>query len=210
MDQQRSGGDGPESAGGAEAFMPIQAFLSLYLVLLAFFIVLASFSQPETGRVVKAIASVRASFPSDLPFGSATGEATNLFVEANRGLPERVGRLVEADLPIAPPRRDPSTGEIATEMPVSSLFAEAALSRPGEAFLHRVSSFLAAPPEGTVLVVTVLVPDGDALSVERATRIARRLIEGGAPGPTVTVGLERGSGSSVRFLFGLKPAGGTG
>ena len=57
MGQPRSGVDGPETTGGAEAFLPVQAFLSLYLVLLAFFIVLASVSQPEAGRAVKAIAS---------------------------------------------------------------------------------------------------------------------------------------------------------
>src|SRR5262245_49493139 len=102
MDQQRSELDGPVATGAAEAFLPVQAFLNLYLVLLAFFIVLASVSQPETGRVVRAIASVRASFPSDLPLGSPTGETTSLFVEAERALPGRVGRLVEVDLPIAP------------------------------------------------------------------------------------------------------------
>jgi hypothetical protein len=207
MDQSRSVVDGPEAAGGAEAFLPVQAFLSLFLVLLAFFIVLASVSQPEAGRVVKAITSVRASFPSDLPLGSSTGETTSLFVEADRSLPERVGRLVEADLPVAPVRRDPSTGQIAAEAPLAALFEDARLSVPGQAFIRRVASFLAAPPEGTLLVVTALVPNGDSLSAERATRIARSLVEEGAPAPTVTVGLERNPAGSVRFLFGLRPAG---
>jgi len=206
MGQPRSGVDGPETTGGAEAFLPVQAFLSLYLVLLAFFIVLASVSQPEAGRAVQAIASVRASFPSDLPLGSPTGEATNLFVEAERALPDRVGRLVEADLPIQPPRRDPSTGEIATEAPVETLFEGAAVSRAGQAFLRRVATFLAAPPEGTRLVVNALVPDGDTLSAERAARVARTLIDQGAPADVVTVGIERNPGKSARFFFGVKPA----
>ncbi len=206
MGQPRSGVDGPETTGGAEAFLPVQAFLSLYLVLLAFFIVLASVSQPEAGRAVKAIASVRASFPSDLPLGSPTGEATNLFVEAERALPDRVGRLVEADLPIQPPRRDPSTGEIATEAPVETLFEGAAVSRAGQAFLRRVATFLAAPPEETRLVVTALVPDGDTLSAERAARVARTLIDQGAPADVVTVGIERNPAKAARFFFGVKPA----
>lgn len=206
MGQPRSGVDGPETTGGAEAFLPVQAFLSLYLVLLAFFIVLASVSQPEAGRAVKAIASVRASFPSDLPLGSPSGEATNLFVEAERALPDRVGRLVEADLPVQPPRRDPSTGQIAAETPIEALFEGASLSRAGQAFLRRTATFLAAPPEGTRLVVTALVPDGDTLSAERATRIAHALIDAGAPAEAITVGLERAQARAARFFFGVQPA----
>ena len=104
MGQPRSGVDGPETTGGAEAFLPVQAFLSLYLVLLAFFIVLASVSQPEASRAVKAIASVRASFPSDLPLGSPTGETTSLFVEAERAFPDRVLQGQGMASCAAPPR----------------------------------------------------------------------------------------------------------
>lgn len=207
MDQPRSGVDGPGSGGGAEAFLPVQAFLSLWLVLLAFFIVLASVSQPEAGRAVKAIASVRASFPSDLPLGSSTGEATNLFVEAERTLPERVGRLVDADLPVAPPRRDPSTGQITTEMPLDILFDGAGLSRPGAALLHRMAGFLAAPAEGTLLAVTALVAEGDDASAARAARIARTLIDEGAPPAAITVGTERATLKAARFVFAVRPAG---
>lgn len=206
MGQPRAEVDGPESVGGAEAFLPVQAFLSLYLVLLAFFIVLASVSQPEASRAVKAIASIRASFPSDLPLGSPTGEITSLFVEAERAFPDRVGRLVEADLPVAPPRRDPSTGQIAAETPVEAMFEGASLSRPGQAFLGRTARFLASPPEGTRLAVIAMVPDGDTLSAERAVRIARALIDGAAPADTVTVGVERNPARAVRFFFALKPA----
>lgn len=205
MGQPRSGGDGPETTGGTEAFLPVQALLSLFLVLLAFFIVLASVSQPEAGRAVRAIASVRASFPSDLPLGSPTGEATSLFVEAERSLPDRVGRLVEADLPVAPLRKDPSTGQIAAEAPVETLFDGTGLARPGHAFLRRMAAFLAIPPEGTRLVVTALVPDGDSQSAERAAQIARILIADGAPAATITVGVERNPARTVRFFFGLKP-----
>jgi len=205
--EQRLGVDGPAATGGAEAFLPVQAFLSLFLVLLAFFIMLATASQPEASRAVKAIASVRATFPSDLPLGSPTNETTSLFVDADRALPGRVGRLVEADLPIAPPRRDPSTGQIAAEMPLDVLFGQDGLTAPGRAFLHRVAAFLAVPPEGARLVVTALVPDSDGLAVERATRIARSLLEDGAPPPSVTVGVERRTGP-VRLLFGLAAPGG--
>ena len=206
MDQPRSGVDGPGPGGGAEAFLPVQAFLSLWLVLLAFFIVLASVSQPEAGRAVKAIASVRASFPSDLPLGSPTGEATNLFVEAERTLPERVGRLVAADLPVAAPRRDPSTGQISTEMPLDTLFSGAGFSRPGEALLRRMAAFLAAPPEGMRVVVTALVAGTDGAATDRAARIARALIEYGAPGAVVTAGTERTASQAARFAFGLRSA----
>lgn len=205
MDQPRSGGDGPE-AGGAEAFLPVQAFLSLYLVLLAFFIVLASVSQQDTGRVVKAIASVRATFPSDLPLGSASGQGTSLFVEVERGLPDRVGRLVEADLPLTAPSKDAATGQVATEVKADVFFEGAGLTRPGEGLLRRIASFLAAPPDGARLVVTALVPDGDSQSADRAARIARTLIEDGAPADTITIGTDRTAGGSVRFFFAVRSA----
>lgn len=203
MGQPRSGVDGPETTGGAEAFLPVQAFLSLYLVLLAFFIVLASVSQPEAARAVKAIASVRASFPSDLPLGSPSGLETSLFVEADRALPDRVGRLVEADLAVAPPARDPSTGQIAIEVPAEAFFDGTGLARAGHGFLRRTAAFLASPPEGTRLVVTALVPDGDAASAERAARIARTLVDEGAPEAAVTVGIERNAARIVRFYFAV-------
>ena len=187
--------------------MPVQAFLSLWLVLLAFFIVLASVSQPEAGRAVKAIASIRASFPSDLPLGSPTDEATNLFVEAERTLPERVGRLGETDLPVAPLRRDPSTGQITTDMALDVLFDGTGVSRQGDALLRRMAALLAVPPEGTLLVVTALVADGDAASVDRAARIARALIDHGAPAAAITVGTERATTKAARFVFGLRPVG---
>ena len=209
MGQPRAEVDGPESVGGAEAFLPVQAFLSLWLVLLAFFIVLASVSQPEAGRAVQAIASVRASFPSDVPLGSPTGEATSLFVEAERTLPERVGRLVEANLPVAAPRRDPSTGQISTEMPLDILFSGTGFSRPGEALLRRMAAFLAAPPENTRVVVTALVAGTDGIAIDRAARIARALIEYGAPGAVVTAGTERATSQAARFAFGLRPAAGS-
>lgn len=206
MGQPRSGVDGPVTKGGAEAFLPVQAFLSLYLVLLAFFIVLASVSQPEASRAVKAIASVRASFPSDLPLGSATGEATSLFVEVDRALPDRVGRLIEADLPVTPPRRDPSTGQIVAQAPVETMFEGAALSRAGQAFLRRTATFLASPPEGAQLAITALVPAGDTISAERAARIARSLLDAGAPADAITVGVERNADRAARFFFALRPA----
>ena len=203
---QRLGVDGPAATGGAEAFLPVQAFLSLFLVLLAFFIVLATASQPEASRAMKALASVRSSFPSDLPLGSPTGETTSLFVEVDRSLPGRVGRLVEADLPMAPPQRDPATGQIAAEVPLDRLFEQGGFSPPGRSFLRRVAGFLAAPPEGTRLTVTALVPDGDGLAAERAARIARGLLEDGAPPASVNVGIERRTGP-VRLLFALRSAG---
>jgi hypothetical protein len=186
--------------------LPVQAFLSLFLVLLAFFIVLAVVSQPEPARVVKAIASVRASFPSDLPLGSPTGEATNLFVETERQLPERIGRLVEADLPVGPPRRDAATGRIAVELPLEALFEGTALSRAGQAVLGRIAGFLASPPEATRLRVTGLVPDEGGASAARASRVARTLIDAGAPPAAVVVGVDRAGDRMVRLFFRLEQA----
>jgi len=223
MDQRPANGDGPGSTQGgavaAEAFLPVQAFLSLFLVLLAFFIVLTSMSQPEASRAVKAIASVRATFPSDLVMGSVTGEETNLFVAVDRTLDGQVGRLLEADVPVAPPRRDPSSGAIGTEIPVGVLFEGAGLTRAGEAFVAKTATLVANPPEGYRLGVTALVPDdGEGLGARRAIRMARALIEAGAGEAAVTAGVmpaegragqdASGDGPSARFLFLLRPAAG--
>lgn len=232
MDQRPANGGGPGSdpvaaqgaAVAAEAFLPVQAFLSLFLVLLAFFIVLTSMSQPEAGRAVKAIASVRATFPSDLVMGSVTGEETNLFVAADRTLDGQVGRLLDADVPVAPPRRDPSSGAVGTEIPVDALFEGAGLTRVGEAFVAKAAALVANPPEGYALSVTALVPDGDdALATRRAIRLARALIEAGTAEAAVTAGVmpsdaktgqsrqgqgKPGDGKSARFLFLLRPVAG--
>jgi len=218
MDQRPANGDGPgatrRSAAATEAFLPVQAFLSLFLVLLAFFIVLTSMSQPEASRAVKAIASVRATFPSDLVMGSVTGEETNLFVAVDRTLDGRIGRLLEADVPIAPPRRDASSGAIGTEIPLELLFEGAGLTRVGEAFVARTAALVATPPDGYALEVTALVPDDDApLALRRAARLARALIEAGTAEAAVTSGIVPVGGNaeqarSARFIFLPRPVAG--
>jgi hypothetical protein len=206
MDQGRSEVDG-SATSGAEAFLPVQVFLSLYLVLLAFFIVLATVSRPETSRAVQAIASVRTSFPSDVPLGSVTGEATSLFVETERGLLDRVGRLVEADLPIAPIRRDPSAGQIVADIPLEMLFEGPAVAQAGRTLLGRAAALLASPPDGIAYGLTVTLPPDDA-AIVRAGRLARALLEAGAPPAAVRAGVEPAL-TAVRFAFAVRPAGAT-
>lgn len=218
MDQRPANGNGSgatrRSAGASEAFLPVQAFLSLFLVLLAFFIVLTSMSQPEASRAVKALSSVRATFPSDLVMGSVTGEETNLFVAVDRSFDGRIGRLLEADVPIAPPRRDASSGAIGTEIPLDLLFEGAGLTRVGEAFVAKTAALVAAPPEGYAIEVTALVPDADqSLALRRAVRLARALIEAGTAEAAVTAGIMPSVGKadqarSARFVFLPRPVAG--
>ena len=103
--------------------------------------------------------------------------------------------------------------ERAGEKHVDMPFGQAVLRHP-EAFVGTLTEKMLMYSLGRSFdyrdMPTVRAIVHDAARLPEVVARAFAIASAPTPGPTVIVGLERNSGASVRFLFGLKPAGGAG
>jgi hypothetical protein len=206
---------GEHDRAAADAYLPVQAFLSLYLVLIAFFILLTAMSSFTPNKAREALASVRAAFPSALAFGVPQDHTTTQFVEAERSYAEQVGRLLVAAFPEAALDRPARGTQIEATVPVASLFkaGSSELTPAADKVLKPLAQLLSAGSEAGVLSVECLLPGPAAmavpverLSLARASAMARRLIGFGAPPAAIAAGLDGGDGERARLLFYVRPA----
>src|SRR5438552_1641618 len=124
---QRSGPNRPivendADLAAADAYLPVQAFLCLYLVLIAFFVLLTAMSSFQPARTADALQSLKASFPSALSFGVPQDHTTTLFVEAQRSYADQIGRLLAANLPNATIDHPARGNQIEASVPLAALF----------------------------------------------------------------------------------------
>jgi hypothetical protein len=217
---QRSGLTRPHAndesdTAGADAYLPVQAFLGLYLVLIAFFIMLTAMSTFQPARTADALASLKSVFPSALSFGVPEEHQTSLFVEARRSYADRVGRLLAASLPEALVDRPGRGDQIEARVALASLFKASSADPVAAAdkALAGLALVLAQPGEAGVFSVECLLPapgargsEAERLALARASSLARRLIQLGAPPASVAVGLDAKPGEQVRLLFYVRPA----
>ncbi|MBI1778641.1 MAG: hypothetical protein HYR63_25145 [Proteobacteria bacterium] len=207
--------DAHDDHAAADAYLPVRAFLSLYLVLIAFFILLTAVSSFNGSKAEQAMASVRAAFPSKLGFGVPEDHTTSLFVEAQRSYAEQVGRLLAAALPTASLERPQRGNQIEASVPLEVLFqpGSAEITGAADGLLQQLVPILAAKSEAGTLSLEWLLPDPGAgtepasrLMLGRASTLARRLVALGAPQPAIAVGLDPKAGDRARLLFYARPA----
>jgi hypothetical protein len=217
---QRSGPNRPivedeKDRAAADAYLPVQAFLSLYLVLIAFFILLTAMSSFQPAKTADALQSLKSAFPSALSFGVPQDHTTTLFVEAQRSYADQIGRLLAASLPNAAIDRPARGNQLEAMVPVASLFQPGSAEIDGAAdkLLSGLVPVLRAASEAGLLSLECLLPGsgegngaGERLAVSRASAIARRLIQLGAPPQAIAVGLDGKDGDQARLLFYLRPA----
>lgn len=188
-------------------------FLSLFLLLLAFFILLNALSTIEPGRSNRVLESVQRAFPSayraELGDGLLEGDPGQVIGEATRN---GIGEIFRQELPVARVTVEPDGNPIYVEAPVARVYGTA-LTPAGERLAARLAGFLAEPPAGSVLELDVL------FSADPADRGAARAARGRAVSDMVdamvghgiepalmAAGLEPGVADSVRFVFRTRPA----
>ncbi len=190
----------------------VALFLALYLLLLAFFILLNSLSQLEKVKSRAVIDSVTATFaPSRVSGRAAAPPASDagdiLAIEqAQRAIGEAVRALVPAArVEVSVPGR-----LMEMVLPADSLFVEGAVTvRSGRLpLLDRFVAALAALPPGYVAALDVFltVPAADrsfpvtqTAEAARAGALARALLARGMAERHLAVGLERGVPGEVRM-----------
>lgn len=196
--------------------------LSLYLLMLCFFILLFQMSRVEELKATKVAGSLNAAFAAN---GRPTDDARaftsmegSVLVDA--AFEKRIGDLVRAALPLA--RVDViSAGEVyEIRSPLADIFlAESALLDPSaEPFVGRLAVALASRERGFGFTLKALVsgdwitPDqlarAEPLAIARAGRLASSLLAAGAPVGLVSAGVEQGDLDELRLVFRTDYSGG--
>ncbi len=201
----------------------IVLLLSLMLILLAFFILLNSLSEFESGRSRAVIESVNRAFNGKIE----SGDRTPAHSASLGALPEveakmrEVASLFEAIVPSARAKRIRRAKAVRVELTVASLFRPAGVRlRPGsEILIQRLARLLARDPRGgpsydlEVLLgvgappaggADPATPDPRSLEVRRAALLAQRLVEEGLPPPALSIGLLPGQPGTLRFVVRVR------
>ncbi len=203
----------PGTPVAASGNATILVYLSLFLLLLVFFIVLVAHSAPRDYRARAVLNSVNHSFAPPPPGASESAPTQgSAALVALSGL-KRLGELFETELAIVKVEKSPPGRLLVASTETRELFED------GTAFVRReriglldriarevgdragvrfeVDFFIAVGPEpaGRQRI-------GDP--VAQAAALGRALIADGAPPDAVSVGIEPGAAGSARFLFNAR------
>ncbi|MCR9256865.1 MAG: hypothetical protein NXI16_12315 [Alphaproteobacteria bacterium] len=195
-------------------FSSAQAFLSVYLLLVAFMIVLNTFYTPDVNRVSKVLNSVGAQF-RQLPETGRDPDTglSPMAIEAGLQLSDNLGQIFEAYFPVdeGPVRRDALTYSV--DVPLDSLLLpeDPALVRPGkEGFVRRIADVLGNAPGSQRYEMEVLTaPTAPfATYAEKAqpvaiglSSLAEAVHAAGAPAGAVAAGFAPLPQGVARFFF---------
>lgn len=191
----------------------LSLFISLYVILLAFFIVMNAISNQETARAVAVLESVERAFerpfpplartPGLVPPAPHRALDSSFLVDAGELVSPLVGRV-----PDFPER---GGNQFSIELDAHRLFFEndARLSEQAERFLDSLASLLSgAPAEVRREALFLLGTRGSegGLALARADRLGRALQAAGAPPGSIGVGLESDvRARTVRIRFRAQP-----
>lgn len=197
----------------------IVLLLSLFLLLLVFFIVLNAQSVQTVQKVKAVAASLEKTFPSfvidpRLRDGSQTVASRAGTVFAVERL-DGVGTLFATAVSVAKVETVSPGRLLEVRLPADDLFLSGTMTlRPDrQGLLDRVVDALRDSRQGERMELDALLgigptgtPSQPPGPVARGGALARALIADGAPPQNVTVGIERGDPGDVRLLFTLRLA----
>lgn len=201
----RLGPSGPSDGGDGATLL----YLGVFILLLAFFILLNSISHFHDEKVGAVIRSVDEAFSSQAVLTGSAGDRQKVREEAARALQD-LGDLIRAELPLAKVEAGTETGTLHVTMPASALFVGDGIAiRPDQqALMDRVARALEPRRHGVSVRAELLfstrdVPDTGPL-VARAGALARALSALGANSAWMSVGLEKGAAAGqLRLLFSV-------
>lgn len=185
--------------------------LSLYLLLLAFFVVLNTISNVEITRSTALSGSLNETFsadgkPADKTVALVSSQGNLL---ADTAFLSRVGILIRTELAFATVE-DVLPGRLmAVTMSADDLFipgreAVNPLHRP---VIDRVAKALINPSPGVRYDVDILVGHGrtDDLALGRSAYLANVFAAAGTPARSIAAGIEQDSPGDLTFLFHVRP-----
>lgn len=190
-------------------------FLALFLLLLAFFILLNALSTVEEGRSNRVLESVKRAFPSAL-----RAEIGADLLDGDPGqvigdnLRAQIGEVFRDVLPVARVTVEPSGNPLFVEAPARRIYAPAAggVTPTLEQLAGRLAPIVGNPPDGSVLEVQILYAadaDSDAGARMDRIRMAAETVEAFVAAEIDPVvlsgGLESRPADVVRFVFRTRP-----
>ena len=199
----------------------IMASLSLYLIILAFFIMMTTISQREGSRTQGVIASISSSF-KDFPKTTLIALETadqGAGEEAAPGFEKSIEELFETAFPLAEVEISETFERIEVILPLDEMFAPGGTGIQGRhaPLLDRLADLLAYEMTGQIHEVEALLSppapsnadaadgdavDGDALlTVDRAGALARELTARGVSAAAIAIGIEQRDPGTLRLLF---------
>lgn len=184
-------------------------YLGVFILLLAFFILLNSISHFHDEKVGAVIHSVDQAFSSQALLTGAAGDRQHARREAARAVQD-LGDLIRAELPLAKVEAGAQTGTLVVALPAVNLFlADGTAVRPShQAMLDRMARALEPRGHGvSVRAEFLFATKGEtdpAPLVARAGVLARAVTALGADPASLSVGLETGAeAGQVRLLFSV-------
>lgn len=202
----------------AEKSSTVVVSLSLYLIILAFFILMNSISHPEGQRakdVLDSISSTFKSFPRTFVASLDPSVGGVGFSDA-AGFEESIRGLFESAFPLVRITPSVSYNQIEVTLPVDSLFApgRAKIRGRNEPILDRLAEILSRRTPGLRFELEALLSSpplgsdsprsNSTLYVERAGAIARELSALGVPPAHISAGIEERDPEWLRLLFMIR------
>lgn len=213
-------------ATATETPSSIMASLSLYLIILAFFIMLNTISQREGSRTEGVLDSISSSF-KEFPHTTIVSlEAADQGAGEDDapGFEKSIEELFESAFPLAEIKVLKVLDQIEVTLPLDSMFEsggtgirgkhEPVLDRLAELLsyqlpgkIHEVEALLSLPPRLEIDRADVNEPnDVVPLAVSRAGAMARELSARGVRASVIAIGIERRDPDTMRFLFVTRTA----
>lgn len=206
------------SGGRAPDVVPL--FLALFLLVLAFFIILVTISTPEKIKSTEVMDSLTSTFRTVLPpttdptdFNAKDGD-----VLAGEQFQERITGIFATYVQVARVEIVQPGRLMRIELPTAAVFAEGTAElRPGTVpLLDRIVASLSARPPGLRFDMELVIgseptadgdlPVGQTLQTARAGAFARTLESRGVPPDSLAVGIMAGDPRRLTIWFFVRGA----
>jgi len=195
-------------------------FLSLFVLVLAFFIVLVSISTVEATKSKAVMQSLTSTFTEIVPAGAEPSDFTAKEGEILGGsaFQEKITGLFSSAFQVAKVEIVKPGRLMQVEMPAGALFAdrEARVRPAALPFLDRVVAALGARPPGLRFDMEFVMAAGrpsdrmlpveQSLEMARAGAFAREMLTRGAPPANLSIGLRPGERDAVAIRFYVRPS----
>jgi hypothetical protein len=203
----------------SETGSTVTLFLALYLVVLAFFIVLVSISSPEKVKSKAVMDSLTSVFASVLPpktsltsFAADEGD-----VIAAREFQRTLSEMFATQLRVAKVEEVQPGRLMRVSLPVEAMFqsGQAVLRENRLSLLDRIVAAISARPPGLRFDMEFVVgrapaTDGPSLAnptaeIDRAGAFARQMLARGAPPDSISVAVGPGDPGQALITFYVRP-----
>jgi hypothetical protein len=177
-------------------------YLSLFLLLAAFFLLLNSLSPRQAARVETAVASVSGAF-------GGSGKPRPALRQDGPAMrwAEATGDALAELLPIGTLTAAPHERGARFALTTDSLFAGGDVALRGDRvpLIDRLVDRLGHPPTGATAALEVRLDARDTLAGQRAEALARALIGRGLDPSAMAVGVAHGGTHTVELLLAARP-----